>query len=68
MSDWVSNRVSTGYARTDREPEGTIFEYKIWWTEGIRTPDLLNAIPTVDRPLESTRVAFEFGLALNLVN
>jgi hypothetical protein len=28
--------------------------------DGIRTLDLLNAMLTVDRPLESTRVVFEF--------
>jgi hypothetical protein len=32
--------------------------------EGIRTPDLLNAMPTVDRPPESTRVVVEFKSAL----
>ena len=28
--------------------------------EGIRTPDLLNAMPSVTRPPRSTRVVFEF--------
>jgi hypothetical protein len=36
--------------------------------EGIRTPDLLNAMHKVDRPPESTRVVFEFRLASRLVD
>jgi hypothetical protein len=36
--------------------------------EGSRTPDLLNAIQTVDRPPESTRVVFEFRTDILVVD
>ena len=60
-NDSVSNSVST--ARGEAALPGQEWRFRIRKSggpEGIRTPDLLNAMHTVDRPPASTRVVFEF--------
>ena len=56
----LSTKLSTGCVRNDLARNGSISNTKFGGPEGIRTPDLLNAVPGDDGPAESTRVVFEF--------
>ena len=60
LSHRLSVKLSTACGRNDLGLLNAISNTEFGGPEGIRTPDLLNAMHKVCGPPESTRVVFEF--------